>query len=1062
MPNIKNITEEIHDLSIVDQIADFVELKKKGQSYVGCCPFHDEKTPSFSVHPIKGVFNCFGCGKSGDLITFIMEYEKLEFLKAISFLAEKNSIKYEQVQYTDQEKLEAKQKSDDRVEILNINEFALEYFKEQFLSNKVAVNYMYSRISHCVSLKKFEIGYATDQWQGFYKHAKENGYSFEVMEKAGLCKLGKKNREYDVYRNRIIFPIRNINGSIVGFGGRDLSNKKETAKYINTGENLVYNKSKILYGLFQAKEAIAKQEEVILVEGYTDVIKLHWLNTTNVVGTCGTAMTIDHAKLLKRYTKNVNLILDGDSAGQKAAIVIGEQLLRHGFNVHITPLPKNNDPDTFFQNGIHNGLPVVMPNDYIKKHRQDFILYRASVLLKGLNNDPQKKYEAISELSRLINFKTEKISKSMYIDSITETYKIGKQNFITELKQAEVTMMVREDDDEVIPKGVDRGDWDKYGFYGYKNAYYFKSKDGKVKHTNFTLKPIFHIDSTNVNDSVRIYELVNEDGYRIVLDFDMTELNSINAFRRKLESRGNFLFFGSENQMTQLKKKLYKETTTCTEIKFLGWQKEDFWAWSNGISTENGFIPVDEYGRVDFNNKNYYIPAFSKIYIKDHSVFLDERKFRFIENDITITQWASKMVDVFADNAKIGIAYYIASIFRDHMLHLFKNFPLLNLFGPKGTGKSQLAVSLSCMFGIQQTPYNIHNGTKAGLAEHIQQFRNSLAWIDEYKNNIDYDKVETLKSIYDSIGRSRLNFEKGKKKETTQVNSAVILSGQEMPTADVALFSRMIFCQFNKDKYSNKQKQSYDDLKSIEGKGLSHITANIIQYRKDFVKVYFSVYNDTLADFISESEGSNIEDRILRSMVMIVSAFRVMSEGESKIDFGFSYNELKRVAMNSIKDQQSQMKSSNEVSIFWQAMEDMASTGDLIDRWDYRIDSESDLKLKSGKIILPKEINVLKIRLNMVVGKYRKYAKTSGLSALPTGTLEYYLRNSPYFIGYNPSVRFKKLVRNVDEINTVKTVTSSMLFDYDMLSEMIDINLITESVDKYSGLTQIPQEKAVY
>lgn len=1058
MNDIKNLIDEIHDLSIVDQIADYVSLKKKGQSYEGCCPFHNEKTPSFKVSPVKGIYKCFGCGKSGDLINFVMENEKLDFLKAVFFLADKNSIKYEQPQYTDQEKLEAKQNSDDRVEILNINEFALEYFKQQFFENKNAVNYMYSRISHCVSLKEFEIGYATDQWQGFYKHAKEHGYSFEVMEKAGLCKLGK-NRKYDVFRNRIIFPIRNISGSIVGFGGRDLSGEKETAKYINTAENPVYNKSKILYGLHHAKEAIAKQEEVNLVEGYTDVIKMHWLNAKNTIGTCGTALTVDHAKLLKRYTKTVNLILDGDSAGQRAAILIGELLLRQGLNVSITPLPKKHDPDTFFQNGIHTGLPVVMPSEYIKKYRQDFILYRASILLDGKDNDPQKKYEAVNELSRLINFKAEKTSKSMYVDTITETYKIGKQNFINEIKQAEVALMVNQDDEELIPNGVDRGDWDRYGFYENKNAYYFKTREGKARHTNFTLKPIFHIDSTNVNDSLRIYELVNEDGFRIVLDFDMNEMNSINAFRKKLESRGNFLFWGTETHMARLKMKLYKETTTCTEIKILGWQKEGFLAWSNGISTENGFIPVDDYGRVDFENQNYYIPAYSKIYIKDRSVFLDERKFRYIENNITIPQWASKMVDVFGDNAKIGIAYYIAAIFRDHMLNLFKNFPLLNLFGPKGTGKSQLAVSLACMFGIQQTPYNIHNGTKAGLAEHIQQFCNSLAWVDEYKNNIDYEKVETLKSIYDSIGRNRLNYDKGKKKETTQVNSAVILSGQEMPTIDVALFSRMIFCQFNQDKYSNEQKQSYDDLKSIEGKGLSHITAYLIQYRKDFVKCYFHVYEKTLADFTSDCEGSNIEDRILRSMVMIVSAFRVMTEGEFKVDFGFDYKELKKVALKSLVDQQSQMKSSNEVSIFWQALEALASTNDLIDRWDYRIDSDQTLKLKTGKTRLTIPKNILKIRFNMVVSKFRKYAKASGLNALPAGTLEYYLKNSPYYLGESSSVRFSNTVKVADDVKIESAVTTCMCFDYDMLSEMIGVNLVIDSVSKYSGISEVPPEE---
>lgn len=701
-----------------------------------------------------------------------------------------------------------------------------------------------------------------------------------------------------------------------------------------------------------------------------------------------------------------------------------------------------------------------MPADYIAKFRQDFILFRANELLKDVNGDPQRRYDAVNELTRLINFKKEKATQAMYVDEITRAHNIGKQVFKDELKQVAVAVKTKEQEYEiVIPKGASKEDWLRYGFYEDGNAYYFRIKEGKLKLTNFTMKPIFHIDSSNVNDSMRIYELINEDGYRIVLDFDMNEMTSVTAFKRKMESRGNFLFWGTETQINQLKQKLYKETTTCTEVKNLGWQKEGYWAWSNGISTDTGFKPVDDYGRIDFSNQNYYIPAFSRIYIKDKSVFLDERKFRYIETEISTTEWAQKLISVFGDNAKIGIAFYLAAIFRDHMLHMFKNFPLLNLFGPKGTGKSQMAVSLACMFGIQQTPFNIHNGTKAGLAEHIQQFCNSLAWIDEYKNNIEYEKIETLKSIYDAIGRNRLNFENRRKKETTQVNSAVILSGQEMPTADVALFSRVVFCQFNKDQYNTEEKQRYDDLKGIEGKGLSHITAEIIQYRKEFVRLFIDYYNRTLAEFTDECDGKNIEDRIMRSIVMITATFRTLIESDIALDFGFDYAEMKRIGLKSIFDQQSQMKSSNEVSVFWHGIDAMASTNDLIEGWEYKLDHKTSLTLRSGEREWPEGKNILRLRFGLAASKFRKYAKSSGIKSLPDGTLEYYLRNSPYYIDDSKGTKFKQVIRDPEEIRTQTQTTTCMCFDYDMLEKMTNINLSRESEATFNS---DPIEKAPF
>jgi hypothetical protein len=489
--------------------------------------------------------------------------------------------------------------------------------------------------------------------------------------------------------------------------------------------------------------------------------------------------------------------------------------------------------------------------------------------------------------------------------------------------------------------------------------------------------------------------------------------------------------------MNKLKLKLYEMTKTCYEIRNLGWQKEGFWAWSNGIIDEGIFKPIDENGLVEFNHKYYFIPAFSKIYIDDKSIFIDERKFMYRASDITIRQWATKFIDVFNDNASLGIAFWVAAIFRDFIKHITKNFPILNLFGPKATGKSQMALSLCCLFGEGQVPLNIHNATKAGLAEHIQLFINAFAWIDEYKNSLDYDKIETLKSIYDSIGRSRMNMDKRNKKETTLVNSAVILSGQEMPTADVALFSRVIFLQFHKTKFTTEEQKNFDELKEMENDGLSHLSTEIISHRKYFEKNFYIEYEKVLTDICARVDKSNIEDRILRSFCTILAAFKTI---ENKVDFPCTYESLKEIGIQSIIDQNSQISLSNEMAIFWEIIEALFDENILIDRWTFKVETCPDINLTKGIKIFETPIEILKLKFSSIYKLYAEHARRTGQNVLPNTTLKYYLEKSPYWIGKEDSSRFTWEYYDVVLKETVKQsqVTVAYCFDYKKLG----INLI--------------------
>ncbi len=468
------------------------------------------------------------------------------------------------------------------------------------------------------------------------------------------------------------------------------------------------------------------------------------------------------------------------------------------------------------------------------------------------------------------------------------------------------------------------------------------------------------------------------------------------------------------------------------------------------INDDGSFQEIDEYGVVKHNEINYFIPAFSKIYITDKSVFLDERKFQFKLGKISIKDWTELYTKVHSENSMVGFAFYIAALFRDHLLYLFDNFPILNLFGPKGSGKNTMAYSLLSLFGKKQTEFNIHNGTKPGLAKHLELFNNAIAFIDEYKNNLDYDKIETLKSIYNAIGRSRMNMDKGGKKETTAVNQAVILAGQEMPTIDVALSSRVIFLQFlSKKGLSKKAKADFEKLQKIERDGLPHITVEFLKQRKYFIENYKNTYDFILRDFMEHIDKNQIDDRILRNMVTVCAAFKTMAE---KFEFSFTYDELKKQGIKVIKNHNDQLSKSDEIGVFWSLIEALFDENILIDKWHFNVKMQRDIITTKGKKTYPEGKLVLKFKFSSIAKLYSENLRQSGEKPLPKDTLRYYLETSKAFMGIQNSCNFTRKDWDSTQGRTVehKQNTSAYCFDYNLLG----INLERETANEYGDFNE--------
>ena len=397
---------------IVDVVSEFVTLRKRGVNYIGLCPFHNEKTPSFSVSPSKGVCKCFSCGKGGNVVHFIMEHEQLSYYEALKWLARKYNIEIKERELTDAEK----QAQSLRESLFVVNQFASEYFQDILYNHidgqRIGMTYLRSRGFRDDIIRKFQLGYSTDAPDGLARAAAQKGFREEFLEKTGLCYKKDNGTLHDRFWGRVIFPVHTLSGKVVAFGGRVLSSatKSVQMKYVNSPESEIYHKSRELYGMYFAKQAIVRQDCCFLVEGYTDVISMHQSGIENVVSSSGTALTSDQIRLIHRFTNNITLLYDGDGAGIKASLRGIDMLLEEGMNIKVCLLPDGDDPDSFARK--HNATDY---QAYINAHEVDFIRFKTNLLLEEAGRDPIKRAGLISSIVRSISVIPDAIIRSVYI-----------------------------------------------------------------------------------------------------------------------------------------------------------------------------------------------------------------------------------------------------------------------------------------------------------------------------------------------------------------------------------------------------------------------------------------------------------------------------------------------------------------------------------------------------------------------------------------------------------------------------------------------------------------------
>jgi DNA primase len=426
----RSTIERILDAAqIVDVVQEFVPLKKRGVNYLGLCPFHNEKTPSFTVSPSKEIFKCFGCGKVGNSVNFVMEHEHLTYPEALKYLAKRYHIEVIEKELT-QEELE---KQNERESLLVVSAYAARQFSENLFQSdegmSVGITYFKERGFRQDTLKKFEVGYSFEKRDSFSKKAIDDGYKSDFLVKTGLS-IQHEDRFYDRFSGRVMFPIHSLSGQVLGFGGRVLKTDAKTAKYLNSPESEIYHKSRILYGMYQARKSITQEDRCYLVEGYTDVMSLHEAKIENVVASSGTSLTQEQIRLIKRFTPNITILYDGDAAGIKASLRGIDMVLEEGLNVKIVLLPDGEDPDSYSKKVSNEEFLK-----FLKENETDFIRFKTQLLLSEANNDPIQKANLIKDIVKSIAVIPEAITRTVYIKECSTVLEVSEPILYNEVNK---------------------------------------------------------------------------------------------------------------------------------------------------------------------------------------------------------------------------------------------------------------------------------------------------------------------------------------------------------------------------------------------------------------------------------------------------------------------------------------------------------------------------------------------------------------------------------------------------------------------------------------------------
>lgn len=1039
-----------------------LNLKKAGNGIYSCnCPFHTENSASFMVYA-DGHYHCYGCGEHGNIASFIAKRDGINYYEAIRKLAEKHHIEIDEQVSRTPEQIETEK----RRELARLTyEKVQAYFAKQLNYDneecKEAFQYATGRWGAEFVLE-YGIGYSKSDSKDFLAFVEKSALPKDILLDLGLLKNNEETGElYAFFRGRIMIPIRSTSHLTIGYTARlvdSIYEKKhpgkedKPSKYLNSTNSLLYNKSKSIFGFDVARATGTREDRFYMVEGGPDVLRLQSIGVKNVVASLGGNWNVDQLKFLHKYAHNLCLIPDIDKVpegkpwgeGIKKVIETAERAYEEGFDtIEVIEIPspgakKKIDADEYFTD----------INKFKQTSSEDFCLWYAKKLM---DTDPSKELEYITTLAHFLSYVSDyrltyALNKlKVIIPSNVSTWKTA----ILKIKRTRAQDAIAQSNQHKETT-LDTRLLDEYGFQEMDNHYVSIGRDGNTKPwSNFVLRPLFHV--RDVTRSSRLFEIINQKGHREILELTTEEFGSSAKFRVKVESLGNFIWLAKDEQIIRLKQYLFDVMDTAQLVNQLGWQRKwNFYAFGNGAFYEGRWYPTNEYGIITLDSntpekRNYYVPSASKIYADNTQLYNFERKFvHQSHGDFSLKQYVSTFIEAFGDNAKVAFAFFLAALFRDIIVLQTKSFPILNVFGPVGTGKSEFGHSLMSFFIIENTPPSLKNSTIAALADAVAQCSNAVVHLDEFKDGIDLDKVEFLKGLWDGAGRNRMSMDKDKKREVSAVDTAVIITGQEMASKDNALFSRLIYLttEITSNQHTPEERDAFQRLVLMRKQGCSHLTLEILKHRPQFEEGFRHSWNTVADQFREKLTDVKIEERIFNNWMIPLTALYTL---RNSLDLPFDYEDYLNVCDRLIRVQSKQNKDNDEISAFWNAVAVLYQNGEIVEGCDFSIEYVNSFRLEKEKgesegrlVQLDPARKILFLRYRRIFAIYSKFGKDYGLTLLNQNSMRYYIESSKsFFFGRSATKRFKALGGN----NTLTQQDCAYCIDYEVIKETYHINL---------------------
>ena len=1072
--------EAVRNLDIEDVLKSWgLEFRRRGSTMFASCPFHSEKTPSFSITPGRNLWYCHSCRRGGDGIKFYEEREGMDFLQAVEAIAKANNlhIEYTREEQTDEQREAAKLKESVLATVALVHKFFFDQLRVELSDEaRAAREYAYSRwpedfCSTC------GIGLAPKDGKLLMEYCKSKAVTEDLLVQSGIYKRDEKSgRIYTLFRNRLVIPIRDRFGRVIAFTARYLGDDKadKVGKYINSCNSSVFTKGESVFGIDRAsrcRDALYYN----IVEGAPDVLRLQSIGLDNTVATLGTAWSGAQFDILKKHIQSLCFIPDSDppkdepfGPGFKAVMTNGAEAVRRGFDVTVRELPfveeQSEDGETILHKNDADEY-ILSPETYAAIPEKPFILWLA-----------EKKFSVASSLAeqRVIVAEVAGLLRHIKDDAIADECiaSLAKINGTVKAWKAAVSRAKGEARQRAA-KSNPKNDAERRkellrvcNLNIIDNCFYTYDEGEAVRLSNFYLESLYHIkDETN---GTRLFRMVNKFNEAVEIEFRESELCSLTTFQQRVGSVGNYIWRAKIDKLNNVKEYLYRGTRSAERVRKMGWDAVNgFFAFGNGVFNGDRFLAVDDLGIVETApNKSFYIPATSKMYENNPEIYQFERLF-IHENrsGIKLYDFAVQLVKVFGDNAKIAFCYLLATLYRDVIFHRTRHFPILNLFGEKGTGKTTLATSLQSFFIHSVDPPNLGVTSVPAMNDRVSQAVNSLVVFDEYKNDLDVRKIAYLKGLWGGGGQTKKNQNTDGMAAQTIISTGIALCGQDKPTQDMALFTRVLFLAFSKTSFSKPERDAYEDLVAMCSLGNTHLTLEVLSHRALFEKNFSNAYSLTKSELSKIVEGEKIHDRIFGNWIIPLAAFRTL---ESVLSLPFSYNDLLTVAVAGMRLQNETAQESSEMGDFWEALQGFHTQGRAIDKAHFRIKWHRTFRSTTMKedMIFAEPTPVLYLNSAAVAGLFNgRGAANATANRSNWSTMLSYLRSHPSFLGLKQD-RFTILLANGTPDYTFETVNGTqtkkmkvnrpkaMCFNYAMLKAEFGLNLETEVISETEELAE--------